>query len=132
MGGFKVFKMLSLLLMIMVFLSSFLAALLAAPVGVYAYNSSSGSLQYYSEAVAKQLSSLEQMGDEIVNVIVMLQPDISQDQLSRIVSQLNSTTFSFHGVTVPILFGRPVKLENGYYVLRLIGPSKLLADRLSG
>ncbi|MEM4975591.1 MAG: S8 family serine peptidase [Sulfolobaceae archaeon] len=132
MGGFKVFKMLSLLLMIMVFLSSFLAALLAAPVGVYAYNSSSGSLQYYSEAVAKQLSSLEQMGDEIVNVIVMLQPDISQDQLLRIVSQLNSTTFSFHGVTVPILFGRPVKLENGYYVLRLIGPSKLLADRLSG
>ncbi|MEM3889686.1 MAG: S8 family serine peptidase [Fervidicoccaceae archaeon] len=112
-------------------LSIFLIALLMVPVGAYAYNGNLSSPQYYSGAVAKQLSSLKQMGDELVNAIVTLQPNISQDQLSRMVSQLNSTTFSFHGRTVPVLFGKPMKQENGYYVLRLIGPSKLLADELS-
>ncbi|MDK6027833.1 S8 family serine peptidase [Ignisphaera sp. 4213-co] len=79
----------------------------------------------------KAILTLEQMGNETVLVALTLPQSISQQELLYIISSLNSTKFSFHGHMVPILFGKPMKLKTGSYVLRLYGPADLIANKIN-
>jgi subtilisin family serine protease len=112
-------------------LSIVLIIIMTLPMSAIAYSGNAQTVQA-SNSVTKQLISLQQMGNDTVMVSLTLSPSTSQQVLNTLVNELNSTKFSFHGQMVPILFGKPQKLEKGGYLLRLYGPAETIAEKIAG
>ncbi len=69
--------------------------------------------------------------DEMFGATVLLPRDLPEEELSRMLQELGSRTFTYYGGEFSILLSDRVRAAGGGYVVRLWGPGRVLRDVLS-